>query len=70
MRFYIDERVGCIAVREHVDNNEPESQGLHEDYPDVMAYWMGEKEEGASRWRILDWQIEKATRLCDELNKG
>jgi hypothetical protein len=69
MRFYIDERSGCIAVRERVDYDI--SPGLHQDLPDVLAYWGGESyhdDEGMIRWRIHDWQREKAEKLCAELN--
>ena len=67
-RFYVDERSGCVAVREHVDYDI--SPGLHQYLPDVMAYWGGEKyfdDDGMTRWRVASWQLEKANKLCESL---
>lgn len=68
-KFYVDERSGCVAVREHVDCGV--SPGLHQDLPDVAAYWGGEKyldKNGVTRWRVPDWKLEKAHKLCKSLN--
>tara|TARA_R110000765_G_scaffold143226_3_gene244772 strand:+ start:331 stop:618 length:288 start_codon:yes stop_codon:yes gene_type:complete len=67
-RFYVDERSGCVAVRERVGYDI--SPGLHQDLPDVMAYWSGEKyldDDSMVRWRVADWQLEKANKLCESL---
>jgi hypothetical protein len=65
-RFYIDDRVGCIAVRDREKDDEW-APGLHSEMDGVMAYWHGRKgPDGA--WGVQDWQIEKAKTLCDELN--
>jgi hypothetical protein len=65
-RFYVDERVGCLAVRDRNKDDEW-SPGLHQDMDGVMAYWSGQY-DGEGGWRILDWQREKAETLCNELN--
>lgn len=69
MRFYIDERGGCIAVRDRRLDNE-EDQGLHADMDGVLAFWLGAKDDdklGMSCWTVPDWQKEKAKALCDRL---
>lgn len=70
MRFYVDERGGCIAVRDREKDDEW-SSGLHPDMEGVMAYWTGYQdfdEKGMMRWNLHDWQREKAECLCAELN--
>lgn len=69
-RFYIDERVGCIAVRDKTKKDEWRS-GLSQEDDDVMAFWRGDKvynDSGMEEWRVYDWQKVKAKQLCDELN--
>lgn len=70
MQFYVDERVGSIAVRESVDYEI--SPGLHSDLPDVIAFWGGSQEEDENgdfkQWVIHDWQRNKAENLCAKLN--
>ena len=73
-KYYVDNRVGCVAVRERVDGHI--SSGLHADLPDVIAYWNGysipEKERPlgscACPWAVEPWKIEKAEALCALLN--
>jgi hypothetical protein len=65
-RFYIDDRVGCIAVRDREKDDEW-SPGLHSEMDGVMAYWHGRKGPDGV-WGVLDWQKGKAKALCDELN--
>ena len=68
MRFYIDERGGCIAVRDKT--KDCDSQGLHEDMDGVIAMWMGFKaldDNGMTCWETHDWQKEKAKDLCNLL---
>lgn len=70
-RFYIDERAGCIAVRDREKDSEWE-QGLHPDMEGVIAFWSGHKVVDTSnmtQWEISDWQKLKAKNLCDQLNK-
>lgn len=55
-RFFLDERVGCIAVRDrkHPQHN-PDYQGCHNDTADVIFYAPGSKNEQGwfveERWR-------------------
>jgi hypothetical protein len=65
-RFYIDDRVGCIAVRDRTKDDEW-APGLHSEMDGVMAYWHRRKGPDGS-WGVQDWQIEKANTLCDNLN--
>jgi len=68
MRFYIDERGGCIAVRDKT--KDCDSQGLHSDMDGVIAMWTGVQsydKDGMVYWKIHDWQKEKAKALCDRL---
>lgn len=69
-QFYIDERGGCIAVREKIDQDI--SNGCHADLPDVVAFWQGTNsfdENGMVKWSVADWQREKAASLCAKLNE-
>ena len=68
-RFYVDERVGFIGVRDRTKGCEDYDFCAHDD--DVMAYWAGESfinDFGHIDWHIHDWQKKKAQQLCDELN--
>jgi hypothetical protein len=68
-KYYVDKRVGCVAVREKVDYEV--SPGCHSGLPDVVAFWGGrriENDEPPVFWEVYEWQIEKAERLCDLLN--
>lgn len=63
-RFFIDERVGCIAVRDrkHPEYN-PDYPGLHNDTADVIFYAHGSRtDEGWTvdeRWRLKAEQVLK-----------
>jgi len=63
-RFFIDERVGCIAVRDkkHPEHN-PDYPGLHNDTADVIFYAHGSRtDEGWTvdeRWRRKAEQVLK-----------
>jgi len=39
-RFFVDERTGCMAVRDSI-NTDPEYQGLHSYTEGVVKYWSG-----------------------------
>lgn len=41
-RYYIDERSGCIAVRDRTKDGD--SPGLHPDTRGVVQFWMGFQE--------------------------
>ena len=76
-RYYVDERVGCIAIRDRtlVD---PEDSGLESDSPDVIKFWMGELVEswpcptcGHSaeiHWTVKEEDKQAAEELCKQLN--
>jgi hypothetical protein len=72
-RFFIDERVGCIAVRDrqHPDYD-PEYPGLHLDTPDVIFYTSGvnvqDPETGSWEWEMPKHKINKAHEVCRHLN--
>jgi hypothetical protein len=40
MRYFVDERNGCIAVRDRTKTN-PEYHGLHADTEGVVRFWNG-----------------------------
>ena len=70
-RFFVDERAGCIAIRDrqHPDFDK-DHQGLDADLPDVVAFEMGKqvKFDKFISWD-LDPKIIKAFRnRCDILN--
>lgn len=77
-RYFVDERGGCVAVRDR-SNTDPEYQGLHEDTGGVVKYWHGEQEKRVCEscghvswggWKVSEEFIEEANRLCDQLNEG
>ena len=72
-RYYVDSRVGCVAVREKIDGHI--SNGLHPELHDVVAYWSGiklsEKEQPFGSncfWNVEQWKLDKAEALCALLN--
>lgn len=64
-KYYIDERVGCIAVRD--SETKSESPGLHRDSHGVICYWIGES-ENKSFWYVPVETRKKAIMTCDALN--
>jgi hypothetical protein len=75
-RFFIDERIGCIAVRDREQSN-PEDRGLEKDTPGVVKFWMGNKVNElcptclrvvSSSWEINEDFKKEASKLCRELN--
>ena len=72
-RFYVDERVGCIAVRDRTKDDKWCS-GLSKQMDGVKAFWTGvsSKDEKGNfkQWDVLDWQRKEANELCDLLNTG
>jgi hypothetical protein len=72
-RFYVDERVGCIAVRDRTKDHWWNS-GLSEDTEGVRGYWTGVRQEDEKgnfkQWDVLDSQRKEAAVLCDLLNTG
>ena len=75
-RFFVDERGGCIAVRDRT-LTDPEYQGLHEDTEGVVWFGMGERKEvvcpTCGQHRGIDWSVSdslkaEAARVCEEHN--
>lgn len=64
-RYFIDKRVGCIAVRDR-HFTDPTYQGLHEDTEGVVKYWHGHEIMG--EWSVPIEYEEEAMFLCKELN--
>ena len=77
-RYYIDERGGCIAVRDR-ERTDPDYPGLHADTEGVVWFAMGEqsrvtcphcKHESSGGWDISDDLRAKAKRIAEEMNKA
>jgi len=72
MRYFVDRRIGCIAVRdsEH-PQYDPDYPGLHSDTVDVVEYWHGKNKlkEPNIRWILSKKIIKKAVDICFKLNK-
>lgn len=75
-RYFIDERGGCIAVRDR-ENTDPEYNGLHHDTQGVVKYWHGREVHEAcpecGNERPIGWAVSAAAKaeailLCAELN--
>lgn len=74
-QFFVDERVGCIAVRDRQINND--SPGLWEDDLGVVGFWQGVfttkrcptcGNNLVGSWSVSEEVRRKATELCDQLN--
>jgi len=65
-RFFIDERVGCIAVRDRKHpQHEPDYHGLHNDTADVIFYAHGNKNEIG--WYVDERFKKKAMEVLEHL---
>ena len=65
-RFFIDERVGCIAVRDKKHPSyDPNYQGLHRDTVDVIFYAHGNKNEKG--WYVDERFRRKAQQVLEHL---
>ena len=66
-RFFVDERVGCIAIR---DTQHPEfdveHQGLDADMPCVVKFQMGNLAKNG--WELRDDTIQRFKDECASLN--
>ena len=76
-RYFIDERVGCMAVRDR-QNTDPEYNGLHDDTPGVVKYWYGTLTQTpcprchkimSSDWDITEESRQEAKDLCHKMNE-
>jgi hypothetical protein len=76
-RYYVDKRVGCVAVRDSTLVN-PDEPGLWSDSSGVIKHWHGQKAVedrcptcGTLRARAFvntEDELAEAKKLCDELN--
>lgn len=70
-RFFIDERSGCIAVRDKLHPKfDPDYPGLHFDTPDVIYYGHGQRSENEGEpacWTINDMVKIKAYSVLEHL---
>ena len=65
-RYYVDKRVGCIAVRDRtLDNDE---QCLHPDTTGVMKYWSGSNSPEFGGWGVSEQSVSDAYDEAIRLN--
>ena len=77
-RYYVDDRVGCIAVRDRTFDD-PEYKCLEPDVEGVIQYWPGEMVDGevcekckrpfGKVWTVKPEDIVSAKALCEKLNR-
>jgi len=77
-RYYIDERVGCVAVRDRLLDGPDSSGHLDSDTDGVVQYWHGVRMDGGTCehckrpfekvWGISPEDLESAKLLCIQLN--
>lgn len=66
-RFFVDERVGCIAIRDiYHPEFDVEHQGLDADMPCVVKFQMGNLVRNG--WELRDDVIQKFKDECASLN--
>ncbi len=65
--FFVDERAGCIGIRERA-KTDPGYQGLHHDTKGVVWYRHGER--NGSEWVVDSRHVDEANRLCAQMNAG
>ena len=77
-RYFVDERNGCIAVRDR-EQTDPDYPGLHPDTRGVVRYWIGSRiaetcptcgQRRPAGWEIADSDRQAAVALCAELNQA
>lgn len=68
-RFFVDERVGCIAIRDtHHPEYDVEHQGLDAELPDVVKFQMGTLVN--NEWVVSDKITERFKTECASLNEA
>lgn len=76
-RYFVDERGGCIAVRDR-EHTDPEDRGLHPDTQGVTWYRWGERivrrcqtcgHETHSEWLVSAAHVAEAHEVCAKLNR-
>jgi hypothetical protein len=78
-RYYVDERIGCVAVRDSNLDNRDAEPGLDEDTTGVVKFWLGKRmtEETCptcghclpKTWDNTQEALDEANKLCRELNE-
>lgn len=68
-RYYIDKRIGCIAVCDSTKTVKG-SYGLHLDSVQVVKLWIGNRSSNGDNWLwcLSDEIIQEAEQYCDKLN--
>lgn len=67
-RFFVDERGGCIAVRDKMHPKyDLTCPGLHETTPDVIFYGNGYRENGVGWWKVSELTRKKANEVLAHL---
>ena len=68
-RYYVDLRVGCVAVRDR--SIKDEGPGLHSDMPSVIRFWPGSqvRVDDCVNWQVSDIDVLAARRHCEDFNK-
>ena len=75
-RFFVDERAGCVAVRDWT-LTDPDYQGLHRDTPGVVWYRLGGetyepcptcKHPRPMGWVVDPADVREAHAVCAKLN--
>ena len=72
-RFFVDERNGCIAIRDrHHPDFDDEHQGLDADLPDVVDFKMGEQIRFSKfvTWDLDPKIIKDFQKRCALLNEA
>ncbi len=75
LRFFVDHRVGCIAVRDRT-LMDPDEQGCGPDKPDVVHFWMGVwvksklplANNSTHEWSVPEEAVKAAHQACSRLN--
>lgn len=68
MRYIVDNRVGCIAVRDSTKIDE-DRRGLHGDEGDCVQFWMKRKTEVDGRVEFVSTDyMKEAAMLAGKLN--
>jgi hypothetical protein len=66
-RFFVDKRVGCIAIRDsHHPEFNKEHQGLDSELPCIVKFKMGEYVN--NEWNLSNQIIEQFILECNYLN--
>ena len=71
-RFIVDERNGCIGIRDTKHQKFNESNGLNQDMPDVVAFEMGTQINTGNfiTWDLRPEIIKSFNNRCTLLNEG